>query len=522
VGNLDSKGAIVLLREHCDRVNEVVKRDDIRGVYGKDIDCAFARRLGRALAVTFRQATAVLPVNVVVGHDMRLSGPALAEAVADGLEAGGCRAIRMGLAGTELVGFLPAHYSDVIDGGVMITASHNPADNNGFKFFGRCGQPLPLARDFVPPLPEDELLRVALAVKKSSIPRHLGWKDFAPDYIRTAIEKGSLDLARAAQGASAPLRVAVEAGNGMGAVIAREVAALTPEFSWTFSNATPDGRFPKIVPNPLKPEYQAMVAELVRKSGAHVGLCFDGDADRVALADENGEMVSPPLLATLVGMRLREKLGVAEKIAHNLSSSWVVADTLGDRNNVTGDGPTVISAVGYSKIKVLLHNRPDIAFAAEHSGHYMFRDFYCADSGMLAALIMLEVAAELHARGEPLSSALTGLRGRYYESGELNFRLPEGRSVEGLIAQAVEAFRDEAVNIYATGEGGVEKIDTYPPPFAQAGADVRFEAKDWWFVMRASGTESICRLCIEADADRALMERKRDALVRIIGPELQI
>lgn len=129
------------LSDYFERVDKAIKRDDIRGVYGESIDADFANNLGLALAETLAECTAVEPVNVVVGHDMRLSGPVLAEALCTGLDDGGCRSIMMGRAGTELVGFLPAKYSDVIDGGVMITASHNPKDNNGFKFFGRGGMP---------------------------------------------------------------------------------------------------------------------------------------------------------------------------------------------------------------------------------------------------------------------------------------------------------------------------------------------------------------------------------------------
>jgi phosphomannomutase len=272
--------------------------------------------------------------------------------------------------------------------------------------------------------------------------------------------------------------------------------------------------------------YQKMVADLVRRTHSHVGVCFDGDADRVAMTDEHGKMLSPPLLAALVGKRLREKLGPDAVIAHNLACSWVVADTLGDRNKVTGDGPTVMTPVGYGKIKVAMHRNPRIAFAAEHSGHYMFREFYSADSGMLAGLVVLELAAELHAQGKAFSPVLADLRARYQESGEINFRLPPGRPADAAIAKAVAMFRSEAVRMYAVAEDGVRQIADYPPAFKQAASDVRVEARDWWFVMRKSGTEGaagdICRLYVEAIGDRKLMEGKRDALVKLIGPEFRM
>ena len=504
-------------------VDGVVQRDDIRGVYGKTIDCDFARALGRTLARVFRRTAALDPVNIAVGHDMRLSGPVLAEALCGGLEAGGCRPIRMGLAGTELVGFLPSHYSDVIDGGVIITASHNPADSNGFKFFGRGGQPLPVAMKSGPVKPDALLQEVAVSLKKAALPQRLRWSDVAPDYIRTAVEKGGLDFHRAAGGAAHPLRVAVEAGNGMGGRIMREFAKITPQFHWTFSNETPDGRFPKIVPNPLMPAYQQMVADLVRSSGSHVAFSFDGDADRVALADENGDPISPPLLAALIGKRLREKLGPDARTAFNLECSWAVPDLLGDRDHVTGDGPAVMVPVGYNRIKAIMHGNPDIAFGAEHSGHYMFRDFYTADSGMLAGLMVLELVAELHAQGRTLSEEVRGMRQRYCGSGEINFSLPPERPVEEVIAQAVETYRGEASSMYAVAADGVRPTDTYPPPFERGADDVRVESKQWWFCMRRSGTEGgLCRLYVEADGDRSLMEQKLTELAGLIGERYRV
>ena len=514
------------LDDYCEKVAKAIKRDDIRGVYGETIDADFARALGGSVAEALRRNTAVPPVNVVVGHDMRLSGPVLAAALSEGLAQGGCRPIRMGLTGTELVGFLTAHYSDVIDGGVMVTASHNPPDHNGFKFYGRKGQPLPLASNFKPPLPDNEIKRLALAMKKSSIPQHLRWEEFAPDYVRTVIEKGALDFERAACGAKKPMLIAVEAGNGMGGMIMRELSVLTPQFEWVFSNEQPDGRFPKVLPNPLMADYQQMVAELVRESHSDIGVCFDGDADRVALTDENGDMISATLIATLIGRRLRQKLGPDAKIGFNLACSWAVADTLGDRTNVTGDGPCVVTPVGYGKIKAVMYRRPDIAFAAEHSGHYVFREFYTSDSGMLAGMFMLELAAELHVRGKTLSEELKELRARYNESGEINFQLPPERPADEIITQAADMFHDEAIRMYAVSEEGVRRIEEYPPPFEQPASDVRVEAEDWWFVMRKSGTEAqagdICRLYVEAVGDRKLMEQKRDALVKLIGPEFRM
>jgi len=509
------------------RIDEIVKRDDIRGIYPQNLDDRVASALGRSLCESFMRGAAVPPVNVVVGHDMRPSGPLLAAALCRGLEAGGCRPIQMGLAGTELVGFLPAKYQDVIDGGVIVTASHNPKEYNGFKFFGRAGLPLPLAAGLGVSVPENEMQRVAVGLKKWLVPERLCWEEFAPDYVQTAIQRGGCDFQKATEGAARPFRVAVEAGNGMGGPIMAEVAKAIPQFQWTLSNEVPDGSFPIIVPNPLDARYQQMMSRLIKQSRSDVGMCFDGDADRVAIADENGQMASSPMVATLIGQKLRRIHGSRLRIAHNLVCSWMIADTLGDRNNVTGDGPTVLTPVGYGKIKAIMHNDPSIAFGAEHSGHYMFRDFWCADSGMLAGLLMLELAAELHSQGATLSQVLAPLREKYFESGEINFLLPPGRPATAVIEEAVKKFRDEAVRIFVVTPQGCRRVESYPPAGVElAVPDVRLEAEHWWFCLRTSGTEAeageVLRLYLEACGDKGLMERKRDALVELVGPQLRM
>jgi len=515
------------LSDYINKVSKVIKRDDIRGSWRENIDSDFAYDLGLVLADIFADHTAVEPVNIVVGHDMRVSGPILAHALCTGLDEGGCRSIMMGRAGTELVGFIPAKYSDVIDGGVMITASHNRKDDNGFKFYGRGAMPLPMAAEMVPPDPEDPVQRIALGMKKRRIPKALKWADFAPDYILTAVERGGLDFAKAAAGAKRPLRIAVEAGNGMGGLIIGEFAKLTPQFEWAFSHEVPDGNFPVIIPNPLQAEYQKMVRDLVLGTKSDVGVCFDGDADRVAIFDETGRIVTPAQLAAQVGLMLRKKLGPGAKIAFNLASSWVVPDTLGDRESVLRGSGALMTPVGYGKIKPIMHEDPTIAFGAEHSGHYMFREFWCADSGMLAGLLMLELATELHAQGKTFSSILKEPRRRYCESGEINFQLLPERPGDEVIAQTAKQLGEELKRLYVVVEDRCRLVDSYPPKGLKLSvSDLRAEADNWWFCMRKSGTEAgagdLLRLYVETDGDRALMEEKRDELVRLVGTELRV
>ncbi|NLW50805.1 MAG: hypothetical protein GXY85_08180 [Candidatus Brocadiaceae bacterium] len=506
-------------------VKRTIKRDDIRGVYGHTLDADFAYALGLAVAETLAASTAVKPVNVVIGHDMRLSGPVLAASLGTGLEDGGCRPIHMGRAGTELVGFLPARYGDLIDGGVMVTASHNPKEYNGFKLYGRSGLTLALAAATPPPAPADPISRLAAGIRKRRVPDRLRWDEFAPDYVRTVLERAGCDLNAA--GTRAPLRVAVEAGNGMGGPIMQEVAAVAPQFEWTFSNEVPDGSFPIIVPNPLQERYQRMLSDLVVRTGSDVGFCLDGDADRLAVCDERGRPLPPPMVTTLIGRRLRRHLGEEARIAFNLATSWVVPDTLGDRRNVLGDSGTLMTPVGYGKIKPIMHADPRIAFGAEHSAHYVFRDFWCSDSGMMACVLMLETVTDLRAEGTPLSAALEGFRSRYHESGEINFQLPADRPGDEVIAQAVRRFRDRVRRLYVVVDDRVRMVDAYPPDGVELSvSDVRAEADDWWFCLRKSGTEAgagdILRLYVEADGEPALMEQMRDALIELIGPELRM
>jgi phosphomannomutase len=195
--------------------------------------------------------------------------------------------------------------------------------------------------------------------------------------------------------------------------------------------------------------------------------------------------------------------------------------------NVLGGGTAVMTPVGYSKIKPIMYEDRTIAFGAEHSGHYVFREFWCADSGMLAGLLMLEQAAELHAQGKTLSSVLEPLRRDYAESGETNFQLPPERPGERVIEQAVARFAPEVRRLYVVADDHVRLVDSYPPKGMKLSVDdVRAEADQWWFCMRKSGTEGggggLLRLYVEAYKDRALMERKRDELTELVGPELRV
>ena len=506
-----------------EQIAGAVKRDDIRGVFGETITCDFAFSLGRAFGEFLKQHTLIKPVNVVVGHDARRSGPMLALAFQKGLAVSDCRAIMLGMSGTEQVGFLPAKYPDVIDGGVMVTASHNPRQYNGFKFFGRRGQPLDLARTFEAPAPETELQKLALSVKKRMIPARLPWEDFAVDYARTVLEKSGVDTLVEA-GDATRIKVAVEAGNGVGGIICREVAELLPCFDWVFSHDTPDGNYPLVVPNPLKADYQAIARDLVKRSSADIALCFDGDADRTMIFDENGDMIPTSVVTALVGRQIQKRFGQNARIAHNLPSSWCVADTLGDRNRVGEDGLTLLTPVGYGKIKPLMFEMPEIALGAEHSGHYMFSDFWCADSGMMCAAIMVQLAEAAAGSGKKLSDIYRPISQRYFNSGEFNFQLPPDEPARQYIEQFASERMHDATQMFVVSEGRCCKVNEYPPSGIELEVDdVRVEFDDWWFVMRRSGTEAekgdILRCCVESTKSREKVEKIIEDIAKMVGPD---
>lgn len=511
------------IEEIIRQIDSAVKRDDIRGIAGVSITPKFGFDLGRAFAALIRKRTAVWPVNIVVGHDARRSGPSIAMAVCSGISEEGARPILLGLTGTEVIGFLCAKYSDVIDGGIIITASHNPREYNGFKFFGRQGQPMDLAQRFEPPCPKAELQWLALSAKKSAVPLRMPWSSFAPDYARTILDRSGVKL-RPARGRGKPIRVAVEAGNGVGGVLMREIARLCPEPDWLFSHDNPDGSFPIAVPNPMTSTYQKIVKQLAEETQPDVILCFDGDADRAAVFDEKGDMIAPSICTTLVGQTLRSRLGGNAKIAHNLPSSWCVADTLGERSSVLGEAGTVLTPVGYGKIKPIMFDMPDIVLGAEHSGHYMFREFWRSDSGMMCAVIMLELAIEARARGQTVSEVCRPFRDKYFPSGEHNFQLAPAESAKDFIARAVQSFGDKARCMYVVSDGRCVPVTDYPPEGVKMDVnDVRVEFDDLWFCMRSSGTEKekgeILRLYVESVGKPDKMQRLLADVIQMVGSD---
>lgn len=381
-------------------VNRVIKAYDVRGVVGDEIDETFAADVGAAFARLMRDEGAG---RVVLGHDMRDSSPALAAAFASGVTGQGLDVIRIGLASTDQLYFA----SGLLDcPGAMFTASHNPAAYNGIK----------LCRAGAKPVGADSGLSTIRDDLIAGVPGYDGPtgsiadQDVLADYgqfLRSLVDLSSLR----------PLKVAVDAGNGMAGHTAPAVLGAIESITLLPLYFELDGSFPNHEANPLDPANLKDLQAYVQQSGADIGLAFDGDADRCFVVDERGRPVSPSTVTALVAAReLQREIGAT--VIHNLITSRAVPELVVERG-----GTPVRSRVGHSYIKALMADTGAI-FGGEHSAHYYFRDFWGADSGMLAALYVLAALGE---QDRPLSE-LTADYQRYESSGEINFTVADAAS----------------------------------------------------------------------------------------------
>ncbi|WP_069163977.1 phosphomannomutase/phosphoglucomutase [Nocardia altamirensis] len=430
-------------------VNAVIKAYDVRGVVGEQIDAEFVRDVGASFARLMRAEGAQ---RAVIGHDMRESSPGLAQAFADGVLAQGLDVVHIGLASTDQLYFA----SGSLDcPGAMFTASHNPAKYNGIK----------MCRAKALPVGQDTGLATIKSEVTEGVPGYDGPRgtetttDLLADYA--AFLRKLVDL-----GEVRPLTVAVDAGNGMGGHTVPAVFAALSQVTVVPLYFDLDGSFPNHEANPLDPKNLVDLQDLVVKSGADIGLAFDGDADRCFVVDEKGDPVSPSAITALVAERelAKEPGGV---IIHNLITSRAVPELVTELG-----GTPVRTRVGHSFIKQQMASTGAV-FGGEHSAHYYFRDFWGADSGMLAAL---HVLAALGEKERPVSELMAAYE-TYAASGEINSTVADAK--ERTMA-VVEAFGDRTVT--------VDRLD---------GVTVQL-ADDAWFNLRASNTEPLLRLNVEA------------------------
>ncbi|MFC0451566.1 phosphomannomutase/phosphoglucomutase [Rhodococcus jostii] len=432
----------------AESVHAVIKAYDVRGVVGELIDAAFVQDVGGAFARLVREESAT---KVVIGHDMRASSPELARAFADGVTAQGLDVVLIGLASTDQLYFASGLYDCP---GAMFTASHNPAKYNGIK----------LCRAGAKPVGQETGLATISAEVIDGVPEcdgapgSVSEEDVLEQYA--SFVRGLVNLSDLR-----PLTVAVDAGNGMGghtvpAVFEPMPVKLEPLYFEL------DGTFPNHEANPLDPANLVDLQRYVRETGADIGLAFDGDADRCFVVDELGNPVSPSAVTALVAEReLAKEPGAT--VIHNLITSRAVPELVTELG-----GHPVRTRVGHSFIKQQMAETGAI-FGGEHSAHYYFRDFWGADSGMLAGL---HVLAALGEQDRPLSELMAKYE-RYAASGEIN----------STVADAAER-TDAVVAAFAGRTTGVDRLD---------GVTVELTG-DAWFNLRASNTEPLLRLNVEA------------------------
>ncbi|OBF60774.1 phosphomannomutase/phosphoglucomutase [Mycobacterium sp. 852002-50816_SCH5313054-b] len=429
-------------------VRRVVKAYDVRGLVGEELDESLVADLGAAFGALMRAEGAR---QVALGHDMRDSSPALAAAFARGVLGQGLDVVRIGLASTDQLYFA----SGLLDcPGAMFTASHNPAAYNGIK----------LCRAGAKPVGADTGLSTISDDVIAGVPAYDGPPGSATDrdvladygtFLRSLVDTSGLR----------PLRVAVDAGNGMAGHTAPAVLGAIDSMTLLPLYFELDGSFPNHEANPLDPANLVDLQKFVGAVGADIGLAFDGDADRCFVVDERGELVSP---STVTGLVAARELGreIGAMIIHNVITSRAVPELVTERG-----GTPLRSRVGHSYIKALMADTGAI-FGGEHSAHYYFRDFWGADSGMLAALHVLAALGE-HER--PLSE-LTADYQRYESSGEINFTVADASYCV-----------DTVLKSFGTRIQSIDHLDGVTVDLGDGS----------WFNLRSSNTEPLLRLNVE-------------------------
>jgi len=525
-------------------VSEIIKRDDIRAKAGEQLDKEIAFEVARAVVeeVFKKQSGESEGCNIAVGRDARLSSPALSEALIRGLSEAATCVYEIGLCTTEMVYFAagrdpqPGDPLPKMDGGIMVTASHLPGDRNGFKIVKRNAEPI--ARH--------DLMNIGSRVWRTLMERgsrtwHLPpWcprnpLDLTADYARTVIEiSGILSTPQAIQwaatGRGEKLRVVVEGGNGTAPAVFREVARNLPFVEVIYSHDDPDGEFPVCLPDPLDTAYMGLVQRRVRAERADLGLAFDADGDRVGAVDDCGGRLTPSeVMALLAEGLFRDNGGPGIEVLHNLCVSRLVPDIVRQH-----EAKPLMTPVGHGQIKNQMRKHPACVVAGEHSGHFFFRPYFGADSGMIAALTVLREVLLMKAGQESLHDHVARWRKRYCSCDETNFdlRLPQrdvptweqDRRREACLQgarQLGEELGAAAVSSYQAPKEAIEPTTLK--------MELGTEHYDAWFCIRPSGNEPLLRLNAEvilsqeglgAGTDgQQVLRSLVDKLAQRIGPQ---
>ena len=450
--------------------NKAFKAYDVRGVYPTEVNEEMAYRVGRIFSAMFAAET------VVVGHDIRLSGPAIVAALTEGLRHGGTKVIDIGQCGTEMIYFATAHLK--ADGGIMVTASHNPKEYNGMKLVRRDARPISA---------DTGLKEIGEMVAASTdMPHQLapGKEPGAVETVPTVPASIQHSLTYAPLKALKPMKIVANPGNGGAGPILKELAKHLP-FECITLNDTPDGSFPNGVPNPLLMPNREATAKVVRESGADLGIAWDGDFDRCFLFDEKADFIEGYYIVGLLAeVFLLKEPGA--KIMFDPRLTWNTEDIL-----KRDGGVPVRCKSGHAFMKECMRNN-NVLYGGEMSAHHYFRDFSCCDSGMIPWLLV----TELICRSGKTLSQLVGERVDMYPcSGEINRKVADSAAVLAELGKR-----------YADGEQ--DHLD---------GLSVAYDT--WRFNVRVSNTEPVMRLNVETKGDKELLAAKTAELLAIIGGE---
>ncbi len=448
---------------------DIFKAYDIRGIHGRDLDTEGAHQIGRAFARVIAELAGkpASQLNLGLGRDMRLTAPEMAKAYADGMAADGAHVLDAGQVGTEMVYYLVGSHD--LDGGLMCTASHNPKAYTGAK----------MVRRGAIALSGEEGIGDVKALVMTGMGSAPGGGTIEQLDIYGAFHNQVMGFIDAST--IRPLKVVVDAGNGMagpmvGPLLERLGLDLTTNY-WT-----PDGEFPDHEPNPLLPENREFIMAEVTRQGADLGIAWDGDADRCFFIDDTGRFVDGDFLTAILATSMLRK-NPGETILYDVRASRAVPDLV-----AAAGGIALINRVGHAFFKQRMRSEGGV-FGGEVSGHYYFRDFYCADSGTIPALLMLE---ELSQRGLKLSELLAPLRSKYFISGEINSEVADQQAK---IEEIAERYSDAKQS----------RLD-----------GISIDYDDWHFNVRGSNTEPLLRLCLESLVSQADMEAKRDEVLALI------
>jgi phosphomannomutase len=448
----------------------IFKAYDVRGLYGEQLDGDDAYRIGRAFARVLADGEGKRPdeLRVGLGHDMRLTAPEMAGRYADGLRDEGAGVLDVGMVGTEMLYFTVG--SRDLDGGLMCTASHNPKDYTGAKLVKRGA--IALSGD----AGIGEVGKLAAAEPgPAADPRgSLEQADVREEFGRAA-------MAFIDPSAVTERKVVLDGGNGMaGPTVGPLLDRLPIEQVPTYWE--PNGEFPDHEPNPLLPENRTFVVKKVLSEGAELGIAWDGDGDRCFFIDDTGQFVDGDFLTALLAESILSKEPGAT-ILYDVRASRAVRDVV-----ERAGGTAKINRVGHAFFKIRMREE-DAAFGGEVSGHYYFRDFYCADSGTIPALLVLEL---LSLKGRRMSELLADFRSKYFISGEIN---SEVEDQDAKMREIEERWSD----------GEISHLD-----------GVSVDYPDWHFNVRASNTEPLLRLNLESLVSPEHMEEKRDEVLGVI------